>query len=80
MNIQTRKLVFIEEFLKIRDENVIAKLESFLKQEKKILHERKLKPMSMCEFNEMIDKAKADSEESRVTPHQDMKKKIKTWK
>ncbi len=80
MNIQTRKLVLIEEFLRISDENLITKLESFLKQEKKVSRERNLKPMSMTEFNEMIDNAKRDSEEGRVISHQDLKKKVKSWK
>jgi len=80
MNIQARKLVFIEEFLRISDETLIAKLESFLKQEKKLTHERALKPMSISEFHEMIDHAKQDSEAGRVISHQDLKKKVKTWK
>jgi hypothetical protein len=80
MNIQARKLVFIEEFLRISDETLIAKLESFLKQEKKLTHERALKPMSIGEFHEMIDQAKQDSEAGRVISHQDLKKKVKTWK
>jgi len=35
MNIRARKLVFVEEFLRINDENLIIRIESFLKQEKK---------------------------------------------
>jgi hypothetical protein len=80
MNIQARKLVLIEEFLRINDESLITKLESFIKQEKKISHERNLKPMSLTEFHEMIDQAKSDSDAGRVISHQDLKKKVKTWK
>jgi len=80
MNIQARKLVLIEEFLRISDESVITKLESLIKQEKKISHERNLKPMSLNEFHEMIDEAKRDSDAGRVISHEDLKKKIKTWK
>jgi len=80
MNIQARKLVLIEEFLRISDESLITKLESFIRQEKKISHERNLKPMSMNEFHEMIDQAKRDSDVGRVISHQDLKKKVKTWK
>lgn len=80
MNIHARKLVFIEEFLRISDEALIEKLESFLKQEKKLTHESTLKPMSISEFHEMIDQAKQDSEAGRVISHQDLKKKVKTWK
>lgn len=80
MNIQARKLVLIEEFLRISDESLITKLESVIKQEKKISHDRNLKPMSLNEFHEMIDQAKMDSDAGRVISHQELKKKVKTWK
>jgi hypothetical protein len=80
MNIQARKLVLIEEFLRISDESLITKIESFIKQEKKISHERSLKPMALSEFHEMIDQAIQDSESGHVISHQDIKKKVKTWK
>jgi len=80
MNIQTRKLVLIEEFLRINDESLITKLESFIKREKKISHERNLKPMLLNEFHEMIDQAKQDSDAGRVISHQELRKKVKTWK
>jgi len=80
MNIQSRKLVLIEEFLRISDENLISKLESFIRHEKKISLESKLKPMTINEFHEMIDQAKKDSDEGRVISHQELRNKVKTWK
>ena len=80
MNIQARKLILIEEFLRISDESLITKLESFIKQEKKVSHERSLKPMSLNKFHEMIDRAKRDSDAGRVISHHDLMKKVKTWK
>jgi hypothetical protein len=80
MNIQARKLILIEEFLRISDESLITKIESFIKQEKKVSHERNLKPMSLNEFHEMIDQAKRDSDAGRVISHQELKKKVKAWK
>jgi hypothetical protein len=80
MNIQARKLILIEEFLRINDESLITKLESFIKQEKKVSHERNLKPMTMNEFHEMIDQAKSDCDAGRVISHQELKKKVKAWK
>ncbi len=80
MNIQARKLVLIEEFLRISDESLIEKLESLIRQEKKASHEKSLKPMSMNEFHEMIDQAKQDSDAGRVITHQELKKKAKSWK
>ena len=80
MSIQSRKLILIEEFLRISDESIITKLESFLRQEKIISHESNLKPMSVNEFHDMIDKAKQDSEAGRVISHQELKKKVRSWK
>jgi hypothetical protein len=80
MNIQARKLILIEEFLRISDESLITKLESLIKQEKKVAHERNLKPMSVDEFHDMIAQAKSDSDAGRVISHQELKKKVKTWK
>jgi hypothetical protein len=80
MNIQAKKLVLIEELLRISDENVISKLESIIKEEKNKIREKDLKPMPLEDFHKMIDHAIQDSEEGRVIAHDDLKKKIKTWK
>ena len=80
MNLQARKLNLIEEFLRISDESLISKIESFIRQEKKVSYEKELAPMSVNDFHEMIDKAKQDSEEGRVISHQELKIKVKTWK
>jgi hypothetical protein len=80
MNLQARKLILIEEFLRINDENFITKLEFFIKKEKKIFRERNLKPMSVKEFHEIIDESIKESKNGKVISHQDLKKKIKTWK
>ncbi len=79
MDIQARKLVLIEEFLRISDESLISKLESFIKQEKNKSLERDLRPISLSEFHEMIDQAKSDRDAGRVISHQDLKQKVKTW-
>ena len=80
MDIQARKLILIEEFLHISDENLITKLESLIMQEKKIAHEKNLDPMSLNEFHDMIDQAKRDSDAGRVISHEKLKEKVKTWK
>jgi hypothetical protein len=80
MTLQTRKLSLIEEFLKINDEEIISKVESLIKEEKSKKYESRQTPMSMDDFRGMIDQSKRDSEEGRVISHQDLKKKIQTWK
>lgn len=80
MNIQARKLILIEEFLRITDESLITKLESLIRQEKQTALERDLKPLSLNEFHDMIHQAKQDSDNGRVISHQELKEKVKTWK
>jgi len=78
MNIQARKLDLIEEFLRISDVELISKIESLIREEKKASYERSLKPMSMNEFYDMIDQAMRESDSGQVISHQELKKKIKT--
>jgi H2-forming N5,N10-methylenetetrahydromethanopterin dehydrogenase-like enzyme len=80
MNIQTRKLVLIEEFLRINDETTLTKLEIIIKQEKKKSMEVEMQPMSMNDFQEMIDQSEREIKKGLVVPHEALKKKIKTWK
>ena len=80
MNIEARKLVLIEEFLRINDESLIAKIESFMRQEKKDSHDRNVRPLSLKEFHEMIDLAKQDSDAGRVITHKELQERVKTWK
>ncbi len=63
MDIQTRKIKFVQAFLQLESEELISRLEDLLKVEKK----EKIKPMSLKEFNQRIDKALLDSESDRVT-------------
>ncbi len=80
MNIQARKLNLIEEFLRLSDEGIIEKLESLIRIEKKKQYDRELRPMSLKEFHGMIDQAKQDKANGRVILHEELKKKVKSWK
>lgn len=80
MNIEARKIIFIEDYLRVSDESIISKLEHLLKTEKKKLHERELHPMSVQDFNAMIDYAEADIKKDKIISQDDLKNKIKTWK
>jgi hypothetical protein len=79
MSIHARKLVLIEEFLKIQDVSIIEELESVMNKERNIQVTDNFKPMSLTSFQEMIDRAKADSDAGRVITHQALKIKVKTW-
>lgn len=62
MNLQSRKIEFIEEFLKIQDEDLLSQFENLLKNKnKKEIDENEFfKPISIQEFNNRIAKSEDD--------------------
>jgi hypothetical protein len=79
--VNSRKLHFIEELLKIENEDIIKKLESILQEERlKFLEQELGTPMSLKTFNAMIDKSENDLAEGKVTTANELKKKIQKWK
>lgn len=80
MDIQARKLSIIQEFLRINSEELINKLDKFLHDEKKKVYEKELTPMSLENFNDMIDKAEDDSVNGRVVEAKILKKDVEKWK
>lgn len=61
MDLQTRKIEFVQEFLKIQSEEVISQLENLLKRNKKDLDENDFfTSISIEEFNNRIDKSEDD--------------------
>jgi hypothetical protein len=79
MDLQTRKLSFIQEFIRLQNEDIIIGLEKILKKQKAEFYEKSLKPMSMEQFNTDIDQSLADSANDRVTNARDLKEEIKKW-
>jgi len=59
MDLQTRKIEFIQAFLKLQSEEVISQFEKLLKKESKI--DSHFEPMSIIEFNERIEQSSEDS-------------------
>lgn len=80
MDMQEKKLKLIEEFLRISDEHVLDKLEAIIRMENQKKYSEGIKPMSLNELHEMIDEAKLDYQNGRVTSHEDLKKEVLTWK
>jgi len=80
MDIIARKLNFVQEFLRISDEDLVDKLETFLKTERKKRIDRDIKPMSKNEFNQMIEKAEDDINNGRVIDARELLEKVEKWK
>jgi len=80
MDIQARKILFVQEFLRVADEELVTKLERVLRIERKKKLEEELSPMTMKEFNEIIDKSEDDFKNERVTEARNLLNQIDKWK
>jgi len=65
MDIEARKIEFIQEFLKLQSEEAISKLENLLKKEKDTTDERMFNLMTIDELNKRIDKSESDFKNNR---------------
>lgn len=80
MNTTDRKLKFVQEYLRLTDEDIIEKLEQLLGSERKKKVSRELDPLTMEEFNKKIDESEDDFKKGRFTESNDLFKSIDTWK
>jgi hypothetical protein len=80
MDIQTRKINFVQEFLRLRNIKLIEKLEKILLEDKAKDYEANLKPMSVDNFNKMIDKSIDDAKQAKVVNARELKESVKKWK
>lgn len=79
MDLETRKIKFIQEFLKLRSEKAITRLEKLLKIEKE-WDAGEISPMKLEEFYARIDKSMDDSKKGRLTELDQLFSEIKGWK
>lgn len=79
MDLQARKIEFVQEFLKVQSEEVISRLEKILRKENKNSDKEDFNPMTIDEFNLRIDKSMEDSKNERLIEASDLKAKIEKW-
>ena len=79
MDLQTRKISFVQEFLKLQNEEVISLFEKLLRKERKKFSSKKLEPMTLEEFNKRIDLSLEDSEKGRLTESSELLSEIEKW-
>lgn len=79
MDLQTRKISFIQEFLNFQSEEIILRFEKLLKKEKNRITSNKLEPMTIEEFNERINTSMEDSNNERVTEANQLLSEIEKW-
>ena len=79
MNIETRKITFIQEFLKLQNEEIVIGLENLLHKRKAELIEDEMKPMSMEKFNSDIEQSLEDSKNGRTISAKKLRDEIQKW-
>jgi hypothetical protein len=79
MDIATRKISFVQRFLQISDEQTISKLEQLLSSATNINMHEKLIPMTIEEFNKMIDESENDLENDRKIEARAIINQIDEW-
>jgi len=79
MDLQTRKLEFIKDFLKLTSEEAVIKLERLLKKQSQSDFEPDLSPMTVEELNSRIDQSMEDSKNGRLTDSKTFKSEIDRW-
>ena len=77
MDLQTRKLNFIQDFLKLESEKTIAQFEKVLRNT--AANEEELNPMTIDEFHRRINQSLEDVKNGKVTDANDLLTEIEKW-
>jgi len=75
MDLQTRKIEFVQEFLKLQSEEIVSMLESVLKRQTHTKPD--FEPMSIAELNARIDKSEEDFKNGRYKSTEELLAKYK---
>jgi hypothetical protein len=79
MNIEARKIEFVQEFFKLQSEKTISKFEKLLLKEKQQSSENRAERMTSSELNDRIDKSLQDSKDGKLTEANDLLAEIEKW-
>ena len=79
MDLEARKISFIQEFLKVQSGELIGKLEKILRKENPPSDKEDFKPMTVEELNARIDQSMEDSNNGRLIEASKLKAKIEKW-
>ena len=77
MNIETRKIEFVQAFLNLQSEELISQFEILLKKTKQT--EKELKPFTVEELHERIAKSEDDFENGRFKTQEELEKISSNW-
>ncbi|NCO64130.1 MAG: hypothetical protein GW839_06655 [Flavobacteriales bacterium] len=77
MNLEARKIEFVQEFLKLQSEEAVSRLEKILRKEKNASDERTFEPMTEGELNKRIDQSESDFRNNRFKNSSELLSKYK---
>ena len=78
MDLQTRKIAFVQDFLKLESEKVIVQFEKLL--QKQTNPNSTLEPISVADFQKRIHQSVSDSNEGKLTSSEHFLEEIAEWK
>lgn len=78
MDIQSRKIAFMQAFLQLQNEELLSRLEEVLHSDKKQREDNVL-PMTVAELNQRVDCSVCDAENGRLTATEDLLVEIQQW-
>lgn len=78
MTLESRKILFIQEFLQLQNEEIIFGLEALLRKRNVEDSEQNFQPMSINQFNFEIDASMLDSKNGEIISTMDLKNRIKS--
>ncbi len=79
MNLEARKISFIQQFLRLQNEDIILGLEKLLLKGVADLTDEEIMPMSVNQFNKEIDQSEDDFNKGRIISEDELRAKIKKW-
>ena len=77
MDLQTRKIAFVQDFLKLESEKVIVQFEKLL--QKQTDSNATLEPMNVADFQKRINQSLSDSESGKLTSSERFLGEIAEW-
>jgi len=79
MELQARKIQFIQDILRLKNEKILQKLENILRLEKEKQIKEEFTQMTMAEYDTLIDQAENDAENNRLFNAEEILKDIDSW-
>ncbi|KOP36339.1 hypothetical protein DBB36_14060 [Flavobacterium sp. WLB] len=79
MDLEARKISFVQEFLRLENEEIVTGLENLLHEKKVELLDSEMKPMNIDQFNNEIDQSINDAFQGRIVSAKDLKSRIQKW-